>query len=100
MATYTELHAMRGAATTEPLKQKIAVALAVKANTIAKLQAPTPAQQAWALSALADLGKDAQLALNYIIAEYHDQTVGVITNATDEQVQAAVSAAVDTLLGI
>ncbi|HNQ99463.1 MAG TPA: hypothetical protein PKN52_05650, partial [Trueperaceae bacterium] len=58
MATYTELHALRGAASTEPLKQKIAVAIAIKANAIAKLQAAEAPQKAWALAALANPGKD------------------------------------------
>lgn len=99
MATYTELHALRGAATTEPLKQKIAVAIAIKANAIAKLQAPTDGQKAWAVSALADPGKDVGTVLNYILAEYNTQPTGVITGASDANVQAAVNAAVDTLLG-
>lgn len=99
MATYTELHALRGAATTEPLKQKIAVAIAVKANAIAKLQTPTAEQKAWAVSALADPNKDVGLVLNYILAEYNTQNASVITGASDANVQLAVNAAVDTLLG-
>lgn len=99
MATYTELHALRGAASTEPLKQKIAVAIAIKANAIAKLASPTAGQKAWAVSALADPGKDAGTVLNYILAEYNTQATGVITGASDANVQAAVNAAVDTLLG-
>ena len=99
MATYQELHALRGAATTEPLKQKIAVAIAVKANAIAKMQTPTAGQKAWAVSALADPNKDVGLVLNYILAEYNTQNASVITGASDANVQAAVNAAVDTLLG-
>lgn len=99
MATYLELHALRGAASTEQLRQKIAVAIAIKANTIAKSASPTAAQKAWAVSALANPGKDVDTVLNYILAEYNAQTVGVITGASDANVQAAVNAAVDTLLG-
>lgn len=99
MATYIELHALRGAATTEPLKQKIAVAIAIKANAIAKLQSPTAGQKAWAVSALADPGKDVGTVLNYILAEYNTQNTSVITGAADANVQTAVNAAVDTLLG-
>lgn len=99
MATYQELHALRGAASTEPLKQKIAVAIAIKANTIAKLASPTVAQKAWAVSALADPGKDMGTVLNYILAEYNAQATNAITGASDANVQAAVNAAVDTLLG-
>lgn len=99
MATYIELHALRGAATTEPLKQKIAVAIVIKANTIAKSQAPTAEQKAWAVSALSDPSRDVGTVLNYILAEYNAQNTSVITNASDINVQAAVNAAVDTLLG-
>jgi len=99
MATYQELHALRGAASTDPLKQKIAVAIAVKANAIAKSANPTAQQKTWALTALADPNKDVGTVLNYILAEYNAQTVNVITGASDANVQAAVNAAVDTLLG-
>lgn len=99
MATYTELHALRGAASTDTLKQKIAVAIAIKANAIAKVQTPTAAQKAWALSALADPGKDVGTIMNYILAEYSAQTSAAITGAADSAVQTAVNAAVDTLLG-
>lgn len=99
MATYTELHALRGASTTEPLKQKIAVAIAIKANAIAKSVSPTAEQKAWAVSALADPNRDVGTVLNYILAEYNTQTTNVITTASDANVQTAVNATVDTLLG-
>jgi len=99
MATYTELHALRGASTTEPLKQKIAVAIAIKANAIAKMQAPTAEQKAWAVSTLSAPEKDVGTMLNYILAEYNAQATNAITGASDANVQAAVNAAVDTLLG-
>lgn len=99
MASYTELHALRGAASTEPLKQKIAVAIAIKANAIAKLQAAEAPRKAWALAALANPGKDVDTILHYILAEHNTQTVGAITGAADALVQTAVNAAVDTLLG-
>lgn len=99
MATYTELHALRGASTTEPLKQKIAVAIAIKANAIAKSVSPTAEQKAWAVSALADPNRDVGAVLNYILAEYNTQTTNVITTASDANVQTAVNATVDTLLG-
>ena len=37
MATYIELHGLRGAAGADQLQQKIAVAICIKANAIAKL---------------------------------------------------------------
>ena len=100
MATYQELHALRGLPSTDPLKQKIAVAIVVKANAVAKLASPTVAQKAWALAALANPLKDADTVFNYIIGEYNAQTVGVITGASDSVVQTAVDATVDKLLGV
>jgi hypothetical protein len=99
MATYLELHALRGASATDPLKQKIAVAIAIKANSIAKLPTPTAEQKAWAVSALADPNRDVGTVLAYILAEYNAQATSAITGASDANVQAAVNAAVDTLLG-
>jgi hypothetical protein len=99
MATYQELHALRGAASTNPLKEKIAVAIVIKANAIAKLASPTAGQKAWAVAALQDPNKDAGLVLNYILAEYNTVAVALITGASDVNVQLAVDATVDKLLG-
>ena len=100
MATYTDLHALRGSSTITPLRQKITVAIAIKANAIAKSATPTEAMVAWAKQALATPDQYQELVLNYILAEYNAQTTEVITGATDVQVQAAVDATVDTLLGV
>lgn len=100
MATYQELHALRGLPASDPLKQKIAVAVVIKANVLAKSVSPTPAQKAWALSALANPLKDAETVFNYILGEYNAQAVSVITGASDGVVQAAVDATVDKLLGV
>lgn len=100
MATYTELHALRGSSTTAPLRQKITVAIAIKANAIAKSASPSAAAVAWAKQALATPDQFQELVLNYILADYNTQTTAVITGATDAQVQTAVDAAVNTLLGV
>lgn len=100
MATYLELHEFRAAPLSDALKQKITVAIAVKANGIAKLPAPTERQREWAVEALATPSAFTPLLLNYILAEYRSQTTGAIANASDAQVQSAVDAAVDTLLGV
>jgi hypothetical protein len=100
MATYTELHALRGAGTTETLRQKILVALAIKANTIAKLPTPTVAQKDFAIAALRDPESYLPLVLNYVLAENNAATTVAITSASDSLVQTAVNAAVDTLLGV
>lgn len=98
MATYTELHALRGNPSIEPLRQKIAVALVIKANAVSKA-APTATQKTWALSALSNVLPDVERVLNYILGEYNTAPANTITGATDAQVQAAVDAAVNTLLG-
>lgn len=52
MATYIELHTLRGSESIAALRQKISVAIAIKANALAKA-APNATQKAWAKSALA-----------------------------------------------
>lgn len=99
MATYTELHTLRGATGADVLQQKIAVAICIKANALAKAT-PTQAQKDWAKSALANPDSYGGLILNYILADYNTATVSAITGASDAQVQTAVNAAVDTLLGV
>jgi hypothetical protein len=100
MATYVELHALRGSDSTRTLRQKISMALAIKANAIAKSANPTEPMKAWSKQALATPDQYQELVLNYILAEYNTQTVAAITGATDVQVQTAVNATVDTLLGV
>lgn len=78
---------------------KITVALMVKANLLAKA-APSAAQKDFAVAALRDPGTYLVTVLNYILADYNTATVAAITGATDAQVQTAVNAAVDTLLGV
>lgn len=99
MATYAEIHTLRGSSTIGPLRQKINVAIAIKANTLAKAT-PSAAQGAWAKAALANPDSFQELILNYILAEYSASTVATIENATDAQVQTAVNAAVVTLLEV
>jgi len=48
---------------------------------------------------LGDLAAYYTHVLHYIVAEYNGQPVSAITNATDAQVQTAVNAAVNSLLG-
>ncbi len=98
MATYTELHTLRGSSSSDALKQKIVVATAIKANLLAKAN-PTAAQKAWATDALASPESFLLTVMNYILADYNTATTGQITGATDSQVQTAVNAVVDTLLG-
>jgi hypothetical protein len=100
MATYIELQSLRGSTLSSPLREKINVAITIKANILAKLPTPTAAQVAWSKAALESPESFQNIVLNYILADYHTQTTTVIQNATDAQVQTAVNAAVDTLLGV
>jgi hypothetical protein len=100
MATYIELNNLRGDPNASVLRQKISVAIAIKANALAKLPTPTTAQKDWAKVALANPENYNGILLNYILADNAVAAVGAITGATDEQVQTAVDAAVDTLLSV
>ena len=100
MATYIELQSLRGSMLSSPLREKINVAIIIKANILAKLPTPTAAQVNWAKSALDSPEHFQSIVLNYILADYNTQTSTVIQNATDAQVQIAVNAAVDTILGV
>lgn len=97
MAAYIALY---DAANTPTLDRQIIVALTIKANATAKAPSPTAAQRTFAIAALENPTSYVTLVRNYIFAEYNMQTISVITNATDAQVQSAVNAAVDTLLGV
>lgn len=99
MATYIELQTLRGGSNVDGLSQKIAIAICIKANLLAKAT-PTAAQREWARAALASPENYIGVVLNYILADYNTATVGAITGASDAQVQTAVNAAVDTLLGV
>ena len=98
MATYPDLYALLGS-DLSGLKARILVALAIKANAIANdTNAPAEAKN-WARLTLGDLAAYYTHVLHYIVAEYNGQPVSAITNATDAQVQTAVNAAVNSLLG-
>jgi len=99
MATYLELYNLATGATANDLHNRIRVAAAIKANTIAKSTTPTAAAKAWAIEALSNPASMENTLLNYILADYNTATIATITGATDAQVQTAVNAAVDTLLG-
>ena len=100
MATYADLYIAAGDGAQAALRKQIVVALSIKANLIAKLATVTPAQKTWAIDALKNPVNYLPMLLNYILAEYNTATIAVISAATDAQVQTAVNAAVDTLLGV
>lgn len=97
MASYINLY---DAAGIPILDKQIQIALIIKANTIAKLTTPTAAQKAFAIAALRNPTDYLITVRNYIFAEYNTQSIAILSSATDSQVQTAVNAAVDTLLGV
>lgn len=99
MATYAEIYALRGSDTLYPLRQKINVAIVIKANALAKA-APNATQKAWAKAALAKPDDFQETVLNYIFADYIVVSTTAIVGATDAQVQTAVNSAVLTLLEV
>ncbi len=100
MATYNDLHTLRGSSTANPLKEKIAVAIAIKANAISKLTTPTAKQKEFSIQALSNPNTYMDIVFNYILAEYNALTTAQIISAVDASVQTAVNNTVDTLLGI
>lgn len=95
MATYAELYDLRSDSS---LRNKVAVAVAIKAQSLLDGGSPTSAQVTWAGEALRNpVGKAGEL-LNYVLAANNDATAGQITSATDAAIQTNVNAAVDAIV--
>ena len=95
MATYAELYDLRS---DDELKNKIVVAVVVKAQTILELASPTTAQVAWASEAIDGPIQKATSLMNYVLAANKALTVAQIQAAADSAVQANVDAAVDKII--
>lgn len=100
MATYTELYQYRATDDYQALENKVAVAVAIKAQAIADLPTPTAEQIAWAVEALSSPGGKAETVINYVLAANSGLTIAQITAATDAAIQTNVNAAVDDLFGV
>lgn len=96
MATYAELYDLRS---NSALRNKIAVACAIKAAALIDLEPPTAAQLAWAKATLGTPTAVADDVMNYVLAKNSGATVGQINAATDAAIQTHVNAAADKLLG-
>ncbi len=99
MATYLELHDLASSPTLSDLRKRIRVAIIIKANAVAESANPTAPAKEWSKAALGNPQFYEQTVLNYILADNAAATTTAITNANDTQVQTAVDAAVNTLLG-
>lgn len=100
MATYLELFDLTSSSTITDLRKKILVAVLIKANAIAESASPSAAAKEWSRAALRDPQSFEQTVLNYVIADNSGASTSAISGASDAQVQTAVNAAVDTLLGV
>lgn len=98
MATYVELYDLAG--NLIQTDKKIVTAITIKSNLLAKLATPTALQKTFARAALQDPRTYLSTIRNYLLADFNASTVVAISGATDAQVQTAVNAAVDTLLGV
>lgn len=95
MATYVELFDLRSDGN---LRNKVAVACVVKAQTLIALASPTAQQLGWAHKALQNPVGMAQTIMEYVLAANKSATVGQIQGATDATIQGNVDAAADKLL--
>lgn len=95
MATYAEIFALRNHS---ELKNKIAVAVAVKAQALIDAASPTAAQIEWAQDAIVNPESKAGELLNYVLAKNKALTTTQITEAADSAIQTQVSDAVDKLI--
>ncbi len=95
MATYAELYELRA---NSDLRNKVAVAVAVKAQTLLDAASPSAAQVAWANAAISNPTGKAEVLLNYVLAKNKALTVVQINAATDAGIQSAVDGAVDKLI--
>lgn len=95
MATYPELFDLR---TDSGLRNRIAVAVSVKAQALIDGANPTAAQIAWANEAIRDPEGKAATLQNYVLAANRNATVQQIQSATDAAVQENVNDAVDALI--
>jgi hypothetical protein len=95
MATFEEI---RSIYTDSNLVNKMEVAVAVKAHAILQEASPSTTRKDWARTALvANLRGEADMCLRYALAAHKDLTVGALKDATDVDLLAAASAAIDKL---
>ena len=95
MATYAELFELRR---NSSLRNRVAVAIIVKAQALIDGATPTAAQIAWANTALLSPVSMAEQILNYVLATNNTASEQQIIDASDSAVQANVDTAVDALI--
>lgn len=95
MASYTELFDFNS---NSAFRNRVAVAVTVKAQALIVAASPTAAQVAWANTALANPGAKAELLMRYVLAANKSASVAQIQAATDDTLQTHVNTAADALI--
>lgn len=95
MATYQEIYDLR---TDSGLKNRITVAVAVKAAELLETAVTTPQQVQWAVEALRNPGSKADELFLFMLASGKGRSVVEITSMPDQQVQNKVDKAVDKII--
>ena len=95
MATYAEI---RSVYTDSNLVNKMEVAVAIKAHAILQEATPSATRMEWARTALVTaLRGEADMCLRYALAENKALTVQQLATASDADLYAATTAAIDKL---
>lgn len=95
MATYAEIFDLRS---NNALRNKIAVAVVVKAQTLIDLASPTAGQLSWANNAMNNPIASADKIMHYVLAANKSSTTSQISSASDSAIQTNVDAAADKLI--
>lgn len=95
MSTYAEIFNLNADTS---LRNRIAVAVGIKATEILDLQAPTSNQLEWANGALKDPPRIADALLRYVVATNKELTPEQIAATSDSVIQTTIDAAIDVLI--
>tara|TARA_Y100000310_G_C20582742_1_gene763822 strand:+ start:407 stop:706 length:300 start_codon:yes stop_codon:yes gene_type:complete len=95
MATYAELFELHS---NSPLRNKVAVAVVVKAQDLIDGATPTADEITWADAALGSPSSKAKEILNYVLAKNKGSDIATILAASDATIQSNIDTAVDALI--
>lgn len=94
MATYNELRSLYGDGA---LKNRVEVAVCMKAHAVLQEATPSAARLAWSKTALQGPAAEADYLLKYALAANAALTLAQIQSAADSALLSAIGAAVDKL---
>lgn len=98
MATYNELREIAEGENGADIRNRLAMAVAIKAHAILQTATPSQAEKDWALEALQKPHTKVDEMVFYLVADNAAQTVAAILVVTDAVMQARVNDAVDALV--